>query len=145
MQRNVRLQGGCVLKYMEKKRNGMQDNPDTYKSETVFDRANFMDRLEGDAELARDLASLFLEDAAEKMAELDTAISSGDTDAIEKIAHSLKGAAANVSAPAVRQLAYRIERAGRENRVDDARQVYRALESAMDALSDVLRRDILQN
>ncbi len=122
----------------------MQNNPDNDKSETIFDRANFMDRLEGDIELARDLAALFLDDAAEKMDLLSAAISSGDADAVEQTAHSLKGAAANVSAYAVRHLAYRIEQSGRQNHIDSARQMYPQLESAMTELSDVLHREILQ-
>ncbi|MGM0453301.1 MAG: Hpt domain-containing protein [Thermodesulfobacteriota bacterium] len=122
----------------------MQDTPDNGKTLTVFDRANFMDRLEDDIDLARDLAALFLDDADEKMDVLSAAISEGDADTIEKTAHSLKGAAANVSAYALRHLAYRIEQAGRQNHPESARQVYPQLESAMAVLSDVLHREILQ-
>ncbi|MFQ5515831.1 MAG: Hpt domain-containing protein [Myxococcota bacterium] len=64
----------------------------------VLDRDDFLQRVEGDMELARDLVELFLEDLPERMSDLRQALAGSNLELVHERAHSLKGSIANFSA-----------------------------------------------
>lgn len=109
----------------------------------VLDVKDFLERVEGDTDLARELAELFLSDASGKMSQLKDLIAKGDADAVEKLAHSLKGASANLSANQVRELSWRLERAGAAGTLNDAGETFDQLEAALEALEGMLRKHII--
>jgi HPt (histidine-containing phosphotransfer) domain-containing protein len=53
------------------------------------------------------------------LAELEEGLEAGDAEAVTHVAHRLKGAAANVAAPALRARLAEIERLGREGRLSE--------------------------
>ena len=116
--------------------NGMNEKP-------VFDKADLMERLDGDMSLAVDLAELFVTDIREKITLLHGAIEEKSGADIEKEAHSLKGAASNLSAEKVRYLAADIETAVGQNDMDSVLAIYRLLLYAVDELVDVLQREVI--
>ncbi len=68
----------------------------------------------GDDEgFARELVTLFLEDAATHLDTLTVAIEQGEAEVVREIAHTLKGSASNVGAEPIRGLAYELEQRGR--------------------------------
>jgi len=64
----------------------------------VFSYADFLARIDGDVELLKEVIEIFLEDTPRLLSDLYTAIERNDLVAAERAAHTLKGAAANISA-----------------------------------------------
>ena len=86
---------------------------DTAPVKDIFDRAGFLDRLMGDEELATEILGEFLEDVPIKFTALKEALDNGNADMIQRHAHTIKGASANVGALALQEMAYQIEVAGK--------------------------------
>ncbi len=118
-------------------------NQDGQDDQTVLDVKDFLERVEGDTELACELAELFISDAAGKIVLLKEAITNQDAVAVERIAHSLKGASANLSANQVRELAWQLERAGAAGALQDAGGVFGQLEAALKSLEEMLKTRII--
>jgi len=77
----------------------------------VWDRDGMMARLLDDVPLARSIVAGFLDDLPRQVAALRLALEAGDDGAIRRLAHTLKGAAANVGGENVRAIALAIETA----------------------------------
>jgi PAS domain S-box-containing protein len=84
----------------------------------VFDRAGLMARLMDDEDMARVLVKGFLEDFPEEFSALKEYLEAGDTTGARYKAHSIKGAAANVSAEVLRAVAYKMEIDGAAGNLD---------------------------
>lgn len=106
--------------------------------EAILDRAAALERVEGDVELLQELVELFLADAPERMAEIRSALAACDGEGLQQAAHSLKGAAANLSALALASVAKHLEDAGRRQDFVVAAQAYAALEAEVDRLQEAL-------
>ncbi len=78
----------------------------------VFDRAGLLDRLMGDEKLANEILGEFMEDVPRKFTALKEALDKSDAPSVQCEAHTLKGAAANVGALALQEVANQIEVAG---------------------------------
>jgi PAS domain S-box-containing protein len=79
----------------------------------AFDRAGFMDRVMGDEQMAEAVIGIFLGDMPKQMELLRSSLEAGDVETAARIAHSVKGAAANVGAEAMREVAREMEEAGK--------------------------------
>ena len=77
----------------------------------VFDHVALLHRLRGNRMLAQNVLSGFLEVAPAQLANLRRTVHEHDLQSARREAHSLKGAAANISAPALSGLALEAERA----------------------------------
>jgi len=76
----------------------------------LFEEASLLARTGGDAKFARELVQLFVESAADTLARLNEAIRrAGNGEAVRRLAHSLKGAAATTSARAIASAAAELE------------------------------------
>jgi CheY-like chemotaxis protein/HPt (histidine-containing phosphotransfer) domain-containing protein len=84
----------------------------------VFDEAAFMDRLMGDRGLAEIVLNGFLEDTPEQLRRLGNRLEVGDTGGVHLHAHTIKGAAAAVSAEDLRAVAQAIEEGIKTGRLD---------------------------
>jgi two-component system, sensor histidine kinase and response regulator len=88
--------------------------------EPAVDLEAIMERIDGDAELLRELVGLYLNDEARLLEEIAGAIAAGDADALRRAAHTLKGAVSNFCAPAGWSAAQALELAGRDARMSEA-------------------------
>ena len=88
----------------------------------------------GDEELIAELAGLFVEDAPSQLEDIRGAILQGDTGALNEAAHKLKGAVANFGAAVAQELAYTLEKMGREGHLVAASATFEALEREMGRL-----------
>jgi CheY-like chemotaxis protein/HPt (histidine-containing phosphotransfer) domain-containing protein len=79
----------------------------------AIDKAAVLKRLGGDEELYHELLHLFLEHAPRQITQLKEAVEAGDVALSERMAHSLKGASANVGAVTLQQEAARAEAGAR--------------------------------
>ncbi|MCF7979715.1 MAG: Hpt domain-containing protein, partial [Chromatiaceae bacterium] len=64
-----------------------------------------VERLDGDEEIAREVAQAFVESTQELLQQLDDAMSVGRHETVRLNAHSIKGAAANIGADALAETA----------------------------------------
>jgi two-component system sensor histidine kinase/response regulator len=97
----------------------------------MLNRRLALERVDGDEELLREVARLFLDDYPRAVAEIREAISSGDARRLEREAHGLKGAAANFGAEPVVAAALHLEQLGRQGQAAGAEPGLAALEAAL--------------
>lgn len=96
----------------------------------VFDRETFMERVMGDVECAREAIDIFMSDMAEQVKRVRAAAEDRDFATVQRVAHAIKGAAANMAAEPLRHAAARMETAAS-----------RADEPTMTATDAVLQRE----
>jgi PAS domain S-box-containing protein len=86
----------------------------------VFDRQSLLARLMGDEGLVQEITAGFLQDMPKQIRRLKELIGQADADAVVGQAHAIKGAAANVGAPALSAVASDMEKSGRAGRLREA-------------------------
>jgi CheY-like chemotaxis protein/HPt (histidine-containing phosphotransfer) domain-containing protein len=101
-----------------------------------LDRSELLERVGGDAALARELLDMFRNEWPEKMGSARQALDAGDMAGVRSVAHEVKGTAANLSAAAIVAAAVRMGQAARDN---DAQAVAGALEELEEAFRDMDR------
>jgi HPt (histidine-containing phosphotransfer) domain-containing protein len=74
----------------------------------------------GDYEFMKELVDLFLEDATERLRELEAALATNDAEQLGKCAHKLKGSSANVGADHMSHLAKSLEERAKQSNLDQA-------------------------
>ena len=108
-----------------------------------FDVSAALERMDGDADLLRDLAELFLGDCPRRMAEIRRAVREQDGPGLHAAAHYLKGSVGNLGVHQAFEAAERLERDGRELAWARAEMDWADLEEAIGrlepALSDIVR------
>jgi HPt (histidine-containing phosphotransfer) domain-containing protein len=73
---------------------------------------------------------LFLDRSQEIISELGRAVATGDTNAIQAAAHSLKSSSANVGADAISKYAQKLEQMARDSSLEDVDETFDALQQA---------------
>jgi two-component system sensor histidine kinase/response regulator len=104
----------------------------------IFNRQAFLERLGGDEEILEILLQTFLESAPEQLHEIRQALEAGDALQLQEQAHSLRGAAAGISAEALREAALQVELAGKNGAIEQARPLVETLTREFDSLKEVL-------
>jgi HPt (histidine-containing phosphotransfer) domain-containing protein len=104
----------------------------------IWDRPSALDRLGGDEDLLQELLGMLLAQMAEMIPRLAHAIQQGDADSLERIAHSLRGAAASLSAERFRQSAHELELMGRARDLSQAQRALDRLEQESRLLRETL-------
>lgn len=101
-------------------------------ADILFDKSRFLASLAEDDELARELLEAFLEDGPARIAGIRQALEMDDAGAVSTLAHSLKGMCGVVRAEALSQLAFSMELAGRDGKLDVVREQFVEFESMLD-------------
>jgi HPt (histidine-containing phosphotransfer) domain-containing protein len=94
-----------------------------------------VERCLGSAELAQRLVTSFRQRMSDALTDLERAVQAGDAPTAAKVAHQLKGSAANVSAAPLRRLLARIEQRARDNQIEETRDTLLELRSELDQLN----------
>ncbi len=123
---------------LTKRENGEGLHPQT--SGPVFDLNAALSRADGDFELLREIAGLFLEDSPQQLGEIRSAIEARDSGKLERAAHSLKGAICNFQATAAFEAALRLEKLGRAGSMAEAEEAFAELETEIARLASALSR-----
>ncbi len=92
-----------------------------------LDPAAILERLGGDAEMLREVAELFRQDAAQLLVDLEDALACGDAPRIKRSAHSLKGSAGLFAAEEVTATAQELENLGESGDLTSGRVVFERL------------------
>lgn len=109
-------------------------------ADLIFDQKDFLERVDSDMELARQMGEMFVEDARAKIAEIRDLIERSDAGQLVNAAHSLKGACANMSALRLRRIAAELEQAAKNNEIAGARGKIGLLENAFAEFESELKR-----
>ncbi|RPJ41203.1 MAG: sensor histidine kinase, partial [Candidatus Latescibacterota bacterium] len=99
-----------------------------------FDFAAALDFVDGDIELLREMAVVFLEEAPRLVSSVEAAIESRDAGSLERAAHALKGTVGSFAAKKAYEAARLVEDAARAGRADDAAEAAIALREEMGRL-----------
>jgi len=117
--------------------------PDSHSAEeqtAVFNEAEFLTRLMADKVLARTVIAGFLNDVPKQLDSLRKWIEQGDAARAGIQAHTLKGAAATVSAGALRAAAVEMQEAANSDGLGRTKALLPRLEAEFKRLEDTLRR-----
>jgi len=88
------------------------------------------------------LVNTFISDSRNKVQELGEILQSQDTDALRKVAHSLKGSSSNVCAFRLSEFARQLEMMGKEEKLNGAEQILAELTEEFSQVSDILTNNL---
>jgi HPt (histidine-containing phosphotransfer) domain-containing protein len=111
------------------------------ESREQIDRVSLLERVEGDQELLAEMIHLFQEDAPNLLGAMRDALQRSDMVVLERSAHSLKGAASNLSAKATAASALQLEKDAKNRDAESAKgslvEVERAVKQLLPALAEL--------
>jgi PAS domain S-box-containing protein len=103
-----------------------------------LDRDSLLARVEGDQELLKEMVQLFAGDAPLLLETMRDALQQGDMTILERSAHSIKGAAGNLSANFVMAAALQLEKSAKEVNLEACRTNMTNLEQSVSQLLPAL-------
>ena len=106
----------------------------TAPATNALDIAAALERVEGDRELFEELARLFAEECRKNIPEIRRALERYDAQLLERLAHTMKGAAANLGAKNVSEAAFALEKQARSGALDHAGESIENLQQEIDRL-----------
>jgi HPt (histidine-containing phosphotransfer) domain-containing protein len=125
---------------------GHADNGVSEKgSDDVFDQNDLLVRMMNDASLAKVVVEAFIEDMPLKFKAIEEALAKSDIAAVTRLAHTMKGAAANVSGWAMSNMAGRIEFFCENEDLHAVHKELPNLEESFRCLRDVLSASAFYN
>ena len=105
----------------------------------AFERASVLERLGGDENLLSEVIQIFIEDCPIRVSAIKAAVTERNAEGIQREAHALKGAAANLSMRGLFEIAETLEQLGAEGRFDAAEAAWRGLADQALNVLDTLR------
>lgn len=111
----------------------------------VFDSRGLLKRLDGDEELFDELLDLYLQDVPVRLKELRHALEDNDIVLGVRQAHTIMGASANIGANSLRDMAFEMEMAARDNNLDKALPFCRRLEKEFAKFRSMLSGSVLSD
>ncbi len=109
-------------------------------SAEVFDVADLMTRIADDLELGRELVQAFLDEIPDQIEQLRQAIEKSNVETVRRAAHSIKGAAANVSGKSLQAIAWEMEQLGKAGRAKEIASLMPELEQRFDTLLQAMKQ-----
>ncbi len=105
-------------------------------SDDILDVPEFMERVQDDKDLLRELLDIFMEDYAQKRKNLGEAIMAKDFESIRSIGHSVKGASGNISAKRVREICMQLENKGKDQDGEGLEDLLASLDKEYEQLKE---------
>ena len=105
----------------------------------VFDERVLLGLLGGDRAAVAEILGEYAADAPRQLAALREALLAGDPQLVQRHAHTLKGASANVGAETVRRAAHRLELAAGAGRLDDGAELVTDIETELERFREAVR------
>jgi len=93
-------------------------------SEKIIDLEDVLKRIQGDKELLIELIEIFIEDCPSKFDSIDGLLKSSDAVALSEVAHSIKGAASNISAKKLWKTFLEMEETAKSQNLDPVGGLY---------------------
>lgn len=125
----------------------LAENKDTLMNEPcdqpnvplLFDEAGLLDQFDGDRDFPDSILDDALQELPVEMKTLNELAMGDDALAISHQAHTMKGLAANIYTPALREICYRIETAAHDNNLESVRKLLPELEQIVSATAEAIR------
>jgi signal transduction histidine kinase/HPt (histidine-containing phosphotransfer) domain-containing protein len=108
--------------------------PPTQPSTVVFDRAGFLARMMDDEDLVWSVSQGFLQDIPQQIASLKKQLEAGDAVGVQRQAHTIHGASANVGGECLRQVAAMMEQCAKAGDLTAAGELMVRLEEQFQEL-----------
>jgi two-component system, sensor histidine kinase and response regulator len=105
----------------------------------LFDEAKLLDNFDGDADLARSILNDALTEIPKIVHSLKEFCDRGDMQSVCMEAHNIKGMAANLYTPALRDIACKIEAAARNGDAASARELFPEMVQTMRMTLEAIR------
>ena len=113
---------------------------DVVNIKELIDYDSLLERVGGDTEFLNELFDIFLEDSSNLLKEIKENIDQNDHEALSRTAHKLKGSISNfVPQGPIFDAAKFLEFAGRDNRMQEAKEGYGNLETQLATLHSSIR------
>jgi HPt (histidine-containing phosphotransfer) domain-containing protein len=104
----------------------------------LFDEADLLERLDDDREFAQTILEESLGEIPRFLTDIQSLCLGTDSTALRSQAHTLKGMAANIGTPRLKDVAMRIENAAKEERIDLAIEMLPELEKVTQLTIDAI-------
>jgi two-component system sensor histidine kinase/response regulator len=105
----------------------------------IFHEADLVERLMGDQDLALVIVAGFLEDMHKQFVSLHAYVEAADHAAVQRLSHTIKGAAANVGASLLREAAHEMEKVARTGDMEMVGRLHPNMEWRFTQLVEVLQ------
>ncbi|HEY0702971.1 MAG TPA: response regulator, partial [Candidatus Acidoferrales bacterium] len=105
---------------------------------TRLEESEILARFDGDAELVRELAEIFLKECPKFVDEIRVAIQNADGLALQRAAHSLKGSVGNFTPKDAHTSAHQLEMLGKLGTTDGAAPILAVLEMQLKHFNQIL-------
>ena len=107
----------------------------------TFDMTKALEMAGGDVEFLKELIEIYRSDYPQKLARIREALERGDAKTLYENAHSLKGSSGNLGLRRAYELALRIEKMGKEGRLEGVEEVLRELEEELKRFETTVSRE----
>ena len=116
-----------------------REGAETRAESTVWRKDELLNRLLGDEEMTGEILEAFLEDIPAEMDALAAAVAVGNAPTVELLAHTIKGAAANVGGEALRSAAFGMETAAKKDDLSGAQPLLKSMRQEFELLKAAIR------
>ncbi len=107
-------------------------------AKSEFDLSSFIERADGDIELARELVEIFFEDSPKQMAAIRAAVAQSDSARLERASHTMKGVLGYFADEEGIKAAAQLQTMGESGELRGAQEPLAALETAVENLRPAL-------
>jgi CheY-like chemotaxis protein len=111
-----------------------------YDAKDIFDADDLLNRLMADKDSCRPIVAGFLADISTYVLALKNFLRSGDALSVQHQAHTIKGAAANVSCYRLKKAAHELEKAGKSGNLEKAAALLPGLEEQIALIREVMKQ-----
>jgi HPt (histidine-containing phosphotransfer) domain-containing protein len=108
----------------------------------LYDRNKVLENLDGDEELLKEIAGIFLAGYRQDVERMRTALTAGDATTLHRVAHTLKGSMGNFGAQAGIDAAAAIERKARDRQLSGIDSEFATFSALLEQLADALRHEV---
>ncbi len=115
------------------------------KAEDYINKKALSERLDGDFDLFKELAQLFLSDSPKLISAIEEAIKNRNSEKIGKSSHTIKGAVANFSAEKAFNAALELEKIGKNQELEKAEVAFNKLMAEVENMRKALQLIIDEN
>jgi two-component system, sensor histidine kinase and response regulator len=105
-----------------------------------MDEAQILARFDGDVELARELAGMFIEECPKYLNAMLEAVRCGNAKALEHAAHAFKGSVGNFSTTGAHESALSLELLGKSGDLTRASEILKLLQEQLAQFTQILER-----
>jgi HPt (histidine-containing phosphotransfer) domain-containing protein len=103
-----------------------------------IDVSEVLDRIGGDTSFLKELLTIYFREYDEKKRLLEEAVAQQDLKQVSELGHSLKGASANLGLSRLQRVALSLEIAGKERKLQPAKEALLSLEAEVRVLKAFL-------